>query len=196
MTSPPAGGLTAARAISRAAHPLVLVPLVLLTVGARTDGARGAWFGLLAAVFVAGIPGVLLWVATRAGRVVDMDVSRVEQRPLVLTLTLVSLLAGVALLVLAGAPRPLLVLLAAMAAGVLVAAVVSRFWKASIHTACAAGTCTVLVVFGPVWLGAVMTGVALAVGWARVRTGAHDVAQVVAGALIGVAIPGTVLALL
>lgn len=182
-----------ARTVSRVAHPLVLAPFVLLVTGARAAGVHGVWFGLLGAVFVAGVPGALLWLATRSGRVMDMDVSRVEQRPLVLALTLVSVLAGVVLLVAAGAPRPLLVLLAAMAGGVLVAAIVSRFWKASIHTACATGTATVLCVFGPGWLAAVMAVVALAVGWARFRTGAHDLAQVIGGGLIGVLVPALVL---
>ena len=125
-------GLLLALTISRVAHPLAQVPFVLLVAGVRVAGVRGFWFGLLAAVFVAGIPGGLLGWATRAGRVVDMDVSRLEQRPLVLLLTLVSVLAGAGLLVVTGAPAPLRVLLASMAAGVLVAAVVSRFWKAAI----------------------------------------------------------------
>ena len=189
-------GLLLALTISRVAHPLAQVPFVLLVAGVRVAGVRGFWFGLLAAVFVAGLPGGLLGWATRAGRVVDMDVSRLEQRPLVLLLTLVSVLAGAGLLVVTGAPAPLRVLLASMAAGVLVAAVVSRFWKASIHTACATGTATVLAVFGPGWV-AVATGVvAVLVAWARVRTGAHDVPQVVAGALIGVTIPWLTLTLL
>jgi membrane-associated phospholipid phosphatase len=86
-------------------------------------------------------------------------------------------------------------LLAAGGAGLVVFTVVTLWWKMSIHAGVAGGTALVLVaVYGPVTL--IAAPFALLSCWARVRLSAHTPAQVVAGALVGATIAGTVFPLL
>jgi len=70
-------------------------------------------------------------------------------------------------------------------------AAVTVFWKMSFHTGVAAGTVAVLItVYGPwAWLAVPLVPL---IGWSRVRLAAHTTAQVIAGALVGAAIAGTV----
>lgn len=81
------------------------------------------------------------------GRLSDMDVCDRTQRPLVLGLSLASLVVGVALLLFLDAPRTLLTVIAGLAAGGVVSAVVSRVWKASIHVDATAASSS----FSEVW---------------------------------------------
>lgn len=182
-----------ARLISTVFHPLVQVFVVLPLIGGQF-GSRGLALGVLAATFIAGIPGAVLWWYVRRGRLSDMDVSDRAQRPLVLGLSLASLVVGVALLLVLHAPRTLLTVIAGMAAGVAVSAVVSRVWKASIHAAVTAGSIVILGgLVSPAFFA--LTPAAVAVDWARVAKGDHSTPQVLVGTVVGAAIAAvTVLA--
>ena len=71
---------------------------------------------------------------------------------------------------------------------------ISRFWKISIHAVGVAGGAVILAAVG----GGALWPVALApvaVGWARFQLGAHTLAQVVAGSLLGAAVAGALLPL-
>ncbi len=185
----------AARWISIAFHPLCQIYAVLMAVGS-SHGWRGLGLALLAATLIAGIPGLALWRSVRTGRVSDMDVSHRHQRPLVLSLSLLSVVVAVLTLVALHAPPSLLALLAAMAAGVTVSAGVSTLWKASIHAGCTAGAAAVLGLALTWWATLALAPAVLAVSWARVHTGAHTPAQVVTGAAIGACIATVVYAAL
>ncbi|MEU7864838.1 phosphatase PAP2 family protein, partial [Nonomuraea sp. NPDC049141] len=106
---------------------------------------------------------------------------------------LCSVAAGLALLAVLGAPRPVLALAAAGLVGLVVAVTVSHWWKMSIHSAVAAGTVVVLVLtFGA---GLLATAPLLAlVGWSRVRLRDHTVPQVVAGLALGALVAALVFA--
>ncbi|MEV0897655.1 hypothetical protein [Actinoplanes sp. NPDC049802] len=111
---------------------------------------------------------------TMPARRVTGDVLRVAQ----------SLVAVLLLMLALGAPREVLALLTAGGTGPDVFALVTHWWKMSIH----AGTVAALTaVHGPVTL----LGVPLVMlgCWARVRLTAHTPAQVVAGALAGTIFP-------
>jgi membrane-associated phospholipid phosphatase len=137
----------------------------------------------------------MIWFGVRRGRLSDRHIGVREQRTGPLLFGLVSVLAGLTLLAVTGAPRELIALVVASFAGGVVATAVNRFWKSSIHTGVAAGAAVVLVlVFGPALL--VTAVVVAAVGWSRVRLRDHTVAQVVVGAALGAVIAGTVFALL
>jgi len=102
----------------------------------------------------------------------DHHVGEREKRPKVILAILGSVLAGVVLMVVLGAPRELLALMAAMAAGLVVTLAITLVWKVSMHAAVAAGTAVILVlVFGPV-LNA-LWGVVALIGWSRVALRDH-----------------------
>ncbi|MGK5737580.1 phosphatase PAP2 family protein [Micromonospora sp. URMC 103] len=192
----PGPGLRLARLVTELTAPAVLVSVLMLAVAWHsTRGARGIGWGLLAALFVSGIPFAYILGGVRRGRLTDHHVGLREQRRVPLLVGLCSVTAGLALLAGLGAPRPVLALVAAGVVGLVVAVTVSHWWKMSIHAAVAAGTVVILVLtFGARLL---LTAPLLAlVGWSRVRVGDHTVPQVLAGGLVGGLVAGLVFAAL
>jgi hypothetical protein len=196
--SPSVGVATrVARALTEVFAPAVLaaaLPIVIGVHAGRTAPTGLAW-GLLASVFSAIIPYAMVWYGVRRGRLSDRHIGVREQRTRPLVLGLVSVLVGLALLGLFGAPRELVALVVALFVGGLAATVINHFWKLSVHASVAAGSMMVLVLaFGPDLLATVI--VVAAVGWSRVRLRDHTTWQVVAGTVIGAVVTGPVFGLL
>jgi hypothetical protein len=177
-----------ARVVTEVFAPAILVAALLLLVGWQ---AGSGWWGVPAVVFAAGIPMAYVIRGVRRGRLGDHHIQDRKLRRGPLLFGAVSSLVGTALLLVLGAPRELVALLAAGLCGLVVFAVVTLFWKMSFHTGVAAGTVAVLiVVYGPwAWLAAPLVPL---IGWSRLRLSAHTAPQVIAGALVGAAIAGTV----
>lgn len=182
-----------ARVVSEVLAPAVLVAALLLTVGWHAGEQPGVsrWWGLPGALFAAVIPLGYVLHGVRAGRFTDHHIPERADRRIPLIFGTGSLVAGLILLIALGAPREVLALLAAGGVGLGVFALVTHWWKMSIHAGVAAGTVAALTaVYGPVAL----LGAPLVIlgGWARVRLTAHTPAQVVVGALAGALIAGTI----
>jgi membrane-associated phospholipid phosphatase len=160
----------------------LIVTVVL--IGGHADGLAGAGWGLLAALFAAVLPTVFISCGTRRGRWADRNVGARRPRLIVLGFITASIAAGLSLLVILGAPRLLTGYLAFMLASVALLALVTAWWKISIHCAVASGSVAILAFgYGPLVLPGYLLVALLA--WARVAAGDHTVAQVVAGALLG-----------
>jgi hypothetical protein len=160
--------------------------VTVVGVGGHADGLPGAGWGLLAALFVAVLPTVFIAYGVRRGRWADRNVGARRARLIVLGFITASIAAGLSLLILLGAPRVLTGYLAFMLGSVALLAVVTVWWKISIHCAVASGSVVILAFgYGPL----VLCGYALVglLGWARVAMADHTVAQVAAGALLGAA---------
>ena len=186
-------GTRLARIVTEVFAPGVLVGLLLLVVGFHAGSEPGIsrWWGAPAAVFTAGIPMAYVLRGVRRGRLTNHHIPEREHRRGPLIFGMVCVVLGTAALILLGAPRELLALLAAGFTGLVVFAAVTAYWKMSIHAGVAAGTVAVLIaVYGPI----VLAGVPLVplIGWSRLRLSAHTLAQVVAGSLVGALIAGTV----
>ncbi|WP_406073990.1 phosphatase PAP2 family protein [Micromonospora sp. NBC_01638] len=190
-------GLRVARLVTEVTAPAVLVSLLIITVSwhsARRPGQGLVW-GLLATLFVTGIPFAYIVGGVRRGRLTDHHVGRRDQRRAPLLVGLGSVAAGLALLAVLGAPRPVLALAVAGLVGLVVAVSVSHWWKISIHSAVAGGTLVILMLtFGALLVVAVPL-LAL-VGWSRVRLRDHTVPQVLAGGVLGALIAAVVFGLL
>lgn len=177
-----------AKVLTEVLAPVVLAYALCLVVAihATNEAGKGLAIGLVAATAGAGIPYTFLLIGIRRSRVDDRHVTSRHQRPLVLSVGLVSVTLGLVVVRAMGAPREVFALVAAMTAGMAIARAISMIWKISIHVAGAAGAVAVLVVvFGvqTVWLVSLVAALA----WSRVRLGDHDRAQVLAGAGIGAA---------
>lgn len=182
-----------ARVVSEVLAPAVLVAALLLVVGWHAGDTPGVsrWWGLPGALFAAVIPLGYVLHGVRAGRFTDHHIPERADRRIPLIFGTGSLAAGLVLLIVLGAPREVLALLAAGGVGLGVFALVTHWWKMSIHAGVAAGTVAALTaVYGP----AALLGAPLVIlgGWARVRLTAHTPAQVVVGALAGALIAGTI----
>jgi membrane-associated phospholipid phosphatase len=187
----------AARGLTEIFAPAVLAAALPIIIGlhAGPTPQAGLGWGLLASLFSAVIPYSMIWYGVRRGRLSDRHIGVREQRTKPLALGLLSVLIGLALLALLGAPREVIAIVVALFVGGLVVTVINHFWKLSVHASVAAGTMVVLVlVFGPILLATAV--VVAAVGWSRVRLRDHTPSQVLAGTVIGAVVTGLAFGLL
>ncbi|PPG48536.1 phosphoesterase PA-phosphatase [Rathayibacter sp. AY2B3] len=194
-----AGGSAAARLATEVFSPAVLAVLVPVVVGARVADPPllGVAWGALAALFVGVVPYLVIRLLMRTGRIHgDHHVPDRRERALPIALALVSIAVGLVLLAVLGAPVAVTTFGVVTVAVVLAVGVVNLVWKLSGHAAVVA-TCAVvvLIAYGPLSL-LVSVPIVLWVLWSRVRLGAHTPAQVVAGAVVGTVLAGTVWSLL
>jgi membrane-associated phospholipid phosphatase len=188
---------TAATAVTEVLAPAHLSIGLGFTVAVHSTGEiiQGIGWGALSVVFTALIPYAFVLLGVRRGKWATHHIPDRHQRPAALLFGLGSVLVGLAVLVLLGAPGQLLALVVAQLVGLLVALTISLAWKVSIHTAVAFGTVIILaLVLGP-W-STVALVLALAVGWSRLILRAHTVAQVIGGAAVGTLVAGSVFAAL
>ncbi|HWH00924.1 MAG TPA: phosphoesterase PA-phosphatase [Pilimelia sp.] len=199
-TGPPAGRtggttrLRIARLVTDVASPAVLVAGLLFAIAwhAAPTAGQALAVGLVAAAAASFVPIGYIVRGVRRGRWTDRHVTVREQRRLPLLVCLASTLAGTVVLYAAGAPRPVVALIASMVAALAVTWPITMLarWKVSVHALVAAGTVAALgVVFGgPAALA--LCPVAVAVCWSRIALNDHTVGQVLVGALIGAAAAG------
>jgi membrane-associated phospholipid phosphatase len=174
----------AARAITDVCAPGIIAATLLLVVAIRSDGLPGIGWGLLGALFSTIAPLTYIAAGVRSGRFTDIHVGVREHRDAVVGVCIASVVVGMGLLALLGAPRDVVAVFAAMLATLVAAGAITHWWKISVHTAVAGGTVTILtVILGPVLLTCWLL-VAL-IGWSRVQLRDHTPAQAVTGAIIG-----------
>jgi hypothetical protein len=159
------------------------------TTGEAIGGiAIGVLLGLL-------VPFGYLLRQVRSGRVTDHHVGSRVQRPHILLVFFFAVLITLVALVSLGSPRELIALIGASIAGLVVALLITLFWKISIHAGVIAGIVVVFIqLFG--WGMLLLIPLVAVVGWARVEVRDHTPAQVTAGALIGATVSGIAFAAL
>jgi membrane-associated phospholipid phosphatase len=174
-----------ARWLTEAFQPPVVVTVQLLISPFSEPGFPGTiGYGALAALFVCVLPLLLLLGLVRLGKVTDHHVSNREQRAPVMLMALASVLAGLLVLDVAGAPHSVVVMVLTIVAGIVVLGAVSAFWKISGHAAAISSSAVITVLMlGTAWLPLLV--LIPAVGWSRVVLRAHTTGQVVAGSLVG-----------
>jgi membrane-associated phospholipid phosphatase len=182
----------AATLISRVATPTLLLAVLYPVVGALAAGWTGVAWSLVGMVFTVAIPAGIVDLGVRQGRYTDHHLSRREQRAVPLGLSAASVLAGLAVLALAGAPRAIVALQVSVLVTLLVVTAVTVVWKVSLHVAVVGAAACVLTLLGGGWWALSWLAVPV-VGWARLRLAAHTFAQVVVGCLLGAGVTGGVL---
>lgn len=181
-----------ARVVTELFAPAPVAGCLLVIVAVHSAGSTaGLWWGLLAAFFAVLLPFLYLLRGVRRKQLTDHHVHLRRQRPRPLSIGVVSVLVGLGLMVILGAPRELVALVVAMAIGLTLSLLVTLFWKISIHVAVVAGAIVILVlVFGQQCL--TLVPVVFFVGWARVAVGDHTPLQVAAGAVLGATVAAAV----
>ncbi|MFG2482458.1 MULTISPECIES: hypothetical protein [Streptomyces] len=175
----------AARILSDVLAPAPSVVALLLLVGWRsTMSWAGLGWGLFAALFCGLVPIGIITLGVRRGALTDQHIRVRRQRVVPMALSLASVVAGVALLHVLGAPREVFALVVAMLVGLGSSLLVTVVWQISIHMSVAGGTVMILLlVLGPWLLPAAL--VAAAAGWSRLVLKAHTPAQLLAGTALG-----------
>lgn len=180
-----------ATAVSEATNPALLVTALTILVAAfyAPTAASAALWAAVAVAFCAVIPYAVLLLLLACGVVTDRHIVRREQRLWPGVAALASVSIGVAVMVWGGAPRPLVALIVAMLAGLVVISLITLRTKASTHVAVTTSTTLIAagIAGGGAWYAAATALISL-VGWARIRGGRHSVPQVAWGLAIGVAI--------
>jgi membrane-associated phospholipid phosphatase len=180
-----------ARALTEVLAPAPVAAALLAVIAWQSapTAQEAILWGSIAVVFASLIPIAYILRGVRGQRFSDHHVGVRQQRPMPLLVGIVSVVVGVAVLNLFGAPRTLVALIEAMLVGLVVSLAVTLFWKISIHVAVVAGSVVVLVlVFGPIAL--IAAPLVAAVAWARVQLRDHTPLQVVLGAAVGMLVAG------
>jgi hypothetical protein len=194
VATTPSLPLRLARVVTEVLSPAVIVVALPLAVAWHTTGYRIAptlGWGLLVALFYSVIPMVIMVRGARRGRWDGHWVRERERRMVPFLLCLVSTVAGLAIMLVGGAPQPVIALSWSMIATLLVVLAITRWWKVSVHATVAGGAiATIVLLYGP-WYLLFVAGLVL-VCWSRVAVTDHTVAQVVVGALLGPIVGGVV----
>lgn len=199
MPQPPTLAGRLARLVTELFAPAVLVTVMLVALGwySARDWLTGLAHGTVAAVFESVLPFAYIMRGVRAGQLTDHHIGVRNQRRGPLLVGLGSAIVGLVILVLLGAQRQLIAAVIAGGVGLVVAVVVSHWWKMSIHTAVVAGAAMILTLLcGIPWVFPAVLPLVALVGWSRIRLYDHTLAQVAVGAVAGATVAGTVFALL
>jgi hypothetical protein len=177
-----------ARILTEVLAPAALaaaMPVTVAVAAAPTLPAAALW-GASAALFSAVIPYTIVLHGVRRGWLTDRHIGRREQRLGPALLGLGSVTTSLILFITAGAPRPLIGMIAVMLAVLAAITIVNLRWKLSGHAAVSAGSTTVLMIMFGSTLAVGWLAVA-AVSWSRVHLRDHTIAQVITGAAVGTA---------
>jgi hypothetical protein len=136
-------------------------------------------------LIVTGIPLAYLLIGRKRGGVSDMELSRRDERPRFILVSLSSDIFALAALWLGNGPHLLRLIVLTYFCLAIVMFSISSFWKISMHMAGVGGFSTALVfVFGAPALWAFLS--LMLVAWARLHRRKHDIPQLVAGAVAGI----------
>jgi membrane-associated phospholipid phosphatase len=142
-------------------------------------------------VFFSVLPMAFLVRGARRGRWDGHWVRDREHRTVPLLMCLLSAAAGMVVMLVFDAPDEIVAVSWAMISTLVACLVITRWWKISVHATVAGGALAMLAfLYGP-WLLALAPLVAL-VCWARVAVTDHTVAQVIAGAVLGPVVGGSI----
>ena len=179
----------AAVALTEVLSPAHLVIAITFASGLATAGnwwSRIGW-GLAAAFFTGIVPYVVGLRAIARGKLSSRHLPDRRERIRPMAWTIVSVLTGWALLILAHAPAEVLGVQVAMVSGAVTALAITLVWKISLHAGVAAAAAVCAGVLFGWWFAPVSALLVVAVAWSRVHLRDHTFAQVVAGTLVGAA---------
>lgn len=178
----PGPGYAIANRLSQIFHPVVLGIGGIIIVGgfALPQPLIGLAWALLCIAIQIIPPMIFFTIRLRQGAYSDEDVSVRHQRNELYLFSMVTVLVGIAVLLIFDAPAPFLALVCSGAIMNGLCWLINLFWKISVHAASAASCATVASIYVQ-FLGLLLWMCVLAVGWSRVRTRNHTIAQVIAG---------------
>ena len=157
---------------------------IFLVLGYVSVQGLGLLWATLMLVIVTGIPLTYLLIGRKRGWVSDLELSRREERPRFILVSLSSDVLALVVLWLGNGPHLLRLIILTYFCLAIVMFSISSFWKISMHMAGVGGFSTALVfVFGVPALWAFLS--LPLVAWARLHRRKHDIPQLIAGALAG-----------
>ncbi|MFF3766989.1 hypothetical protein ACFYYR_23270 [Streptomyces sp. NPDC001922] len=190
-TSTATATTTTARTITDILQPrnVLLAGLTGVGIAAAGDWTGAAW-GLFAALCAGIVPAAYIEWERKRGTWGDRHVVDRGQRAPIFFVILGSIGTGSAVMLLADAPRDILIAMLALWAMTVALLAINKVWKISVDSAVASAIAIMLAaVHTPWWLAAYP--LVVAVCRTRVALTYHSVAQTVAGASLGAVAAGT-----
>ena len=140
------------------------------------------WMGTFF-LFAILIPAIYVLWQLEIGKIADIHITDQHERKIPFLVAGLSSVIGMIILVALQAAKPVIVIAVAYAVNALAVAIVTQFWKISIHTALFSSVCTVaIILFG--WQFAWLYLLLVPLAWSRVHRHRHTLLQVVAGAVL------------
>jgi membrane-associated phospholipid phosphatase len=136
-------------------------------------------------LFAGLIPIISIVFWSRKIKMIDLDIPEKNDRPFLLACAVVSYLIGTVVLLLLHAPWLVLGLILCYCTNTLIVLFITQSWKISIHAMGVTGPATALT-FATVVPGLILGILVLPVMWSRVHLHRHTLAQVLAGACLGI----------
>jgi membrane-associated phospholipid phosphatase len=178
-----------ARGISEVTNPLFVAcpTFFVVAFASAPDMLHALLWWLIAVAGISIAPFLFVLRGVREGRYSDHHVSIREQRLIPLAFGLGSIGIAFLLLFLLHASPVLMATMTGVIVVLLIATIITRFWKISLHVVGIAGAVTVCVLlFGPRLL--LLAPLVAIVAWARWQVGAHTPLQAVAGTVLAVSV--------
>ena len=184
-----------AQTVSDVFDPKYCVLLTTLLIGWHAERLIGIGWSILTALFTVAGPAGLVLHGQRRGRWDDRHLPHRQDRLRILPAILASVLTGLLIAGLLGAPRETTALVAAMFVSLTLVLIITTRWKVSLHTAVGSGTvATLTIAYGTPVLA--FTPLIALIAWSRIRLNAHTTAQTIAGAVLGATAGGSIFAFL
>ena len=174
-----------ARWISIFVHPFAMVALLVAVPAMHQSSGHAIQSVLLVAIAVIVPLAVLMFRQVRRGRWSNVDASNPSERPALFFVALTGLVAALAWLRLNDPQSFLVQGMLVTGAFLLLAALLTRWVKLSLHVAFAALTATTLSLLGS-WVGYALIAVVPLVFWSRIALARHRVHEVIVGLVLGV----------
>lgn len=182
---------TAARVLSDILAPAVSVFLICVLCGVvgHTQPWQGLGWGVLLGGFCAVIPMITVHIAVRLEHLTDRHVTRREQRWWVFLLCTGSVLCGMIMTLLLGAPVLLIWMLLSMTAGLVLVGMITLLGpKVSMHAFCLTSLLVLAgILISPWWLLTLPVILPL-IALARLKLSHHTPAEIIIGAGLAVAV--------
>lgn len=129
------------------------------------------------------VPGIYVFWLMETGKVKDIHISDQNERKIPFLIAGISSVVGVLILMFLGADRPVIVIASTYAASALAVAIITLYWKISIHMAIFTSIVTVMtILFGGAFIWFYLLLIPLA--WSRIHRKKHTLLQTVVGALV------------
>lgn len=174
-----------ARVLTYVGHPSLVSTMAIIALAYRfCEPPLALRLSIVAALTILVIPTIYTAILLKLGKISDpLFTVRAERRLLFLPMGII-LVAGFFTMQIMGAPKIMISIGACGATGLAVAAIITRFWKISLHAGGLSGIAALALL---VWPPSAIFAIPFVVGvcWSRVALKEHTPAQVIAGSLLG-----------
>ncbi|MCX6090305.1 MAG: hypothetical protein NTX88_08080 [Candidatus Atribacteria bacterium] len=170
-----------AELISTFFQPVIIPVILYLLVSFRyASGSDALLYFLLGVVFITIAPVLLITILTKMKIISDPDIPNRRERFLPYLMIVLLYLVGFFIFFVIHAPGQILSITVSYILVTLVGALISLYWKISMHLAGIAGPITALVFYvSPYFLLAYLLLIPL--GWARLTLKKHSLSQIMVG---------------